>query len=161
MAYNGQHNANSKSNLRSLDLTIVRPLLGESLDEVSAVLGEKVGRSDLQTFLAQPHLDAAQALDTLRSMLSLPVINAQVNQEDRYSRKPLAYATLAFPEAVELLLRAGASLKSGAYLMHQDAPDQWKAVSALIRAGYPTNEGGLSGAGRTPLHYIAANPQRS
>ena len=145
-----------------MDLNIVRPLLDISLDEVSATLGEKFGRTDLHTFLIQSHPDLDHARDNLRAMLSLPVIKAQINQRDGVGWTPLTSAMRALPEAVELLLRAGASPRSGACLLHHDgpaSPDQWKTVSALIRAGYPTDERSLGNFGRSPLHYVAAHPQ--
>lgn len=137
----------------------MRPLLGESIDEVSATLDEKLERSDLQAFLLQPHPDITQALGTLRDMLLLPTIKAQINRRDGYGWTPVAYATNVFPEAVETLLQAGASTRAGPYLLHQNGLDQWKAISALIRAGYPTDERHRDTFGRFSLHYVASTLQ--
>ena len=100
MAYHSQQYSQLKYNSLLLDLTIGRPLLGDSLEEVSATLGEKLRRTDLHTFLIKPHPDIIQALNTLRDMLSLPTIKAQINRCDGFRRAPLDYATLAFQEAV-------------------------------------------------------------
>ena len=75
-------------------------MLHHSLDEASQKLVEKLHQSDLIMFLVQPHRDTAQALDNLRSMLSLPGMSAQVNRSDRTGGKPLDYAVGAFPKAV-------------------------------------------------------------
>ena len=139
----------------------MRPLLGDSLDEVSANLGAKLGQTDLQKFLIKPHLDTDQALNTLRDMLSFQTYRAQINQRDRYGWAPLTYATITFPEAAELLLRAGADPGLGTCLLHQDGPGHWKAVSALIRAGHPTNVRSSDNFGRSPLHSVAAKRQPS
>ena len=161
MAYDSQRHPHLKSNSLSLDLTIARPLLGDSLEEVSATLGEKLRRTDLHTLLINAHPDIIHALDTLRDMLSLPTIKAQINQRDGYGGTPLDYATHTFPEAVELLLQAGASPRSGTHLLHQNGPEQWKSVSPLIRVGYPTDERDPNSFGRSPLHAVAASRQLS
>ena len=161
MAYSSQQILRLKPNSRSLDLSIGRPLLGDSLEEVSATLGKKLGRTDLQTFLLQPHPDTVQALGTLRNVLSLPTTKAQMNQRDGHRLTPLDYATRAFPEAAELLLQAGASPRSSTYLLHQNGPDKWKVVSPLIRAGYPTDERSSQNFGCSPLHSVAASRQPS
>ena len=88
MAYISQQKSHLQSNSLSLNRTIGRPLLGDSLEEVSATLGEKLGRTDLQIFLIKPHPDTVQALGTLRDMLSLPTIKAQINQHDGYGQTP-------------------------------------------------------------------------
>ena len=161
MAYTSQQNSHLQSNSLSLNRTVGRPLLGDSLEEVSATLGEKLGRTDLQLFLLRPHPDIIHAFDTLCEMLSLPTTKAQINQPDGYSWTPLDYATRAFPEAAELLLQAGASPRSVTILLHQDGPSQWTAVSPLIRAGYPTDRRDLGDFGRVPLHSPAVDRQPS
>ena len=137
----------------------MRPLFGDSLYEISGSLDGKLRQSELQAFLFQPHSDSSQALDALRGMLSLPTIKAQVNYRDRHGWTALAYATRAFQEAVELLLQAGASLEAGAYLLHQFGRDKWSTVSALIRAGYPTDRRSSHRFGRSPLHSVPTHPR--
>ena len=82
MAYISQQKSHLKPNSLSLDFSIGRPLLGDSLEEVTAALGEKLGRTDLQEFLIKPHSDIIHALDALCEMLSLPTTKAQINQRD-------------------------------------------------------------------------------
>lgn len=135
----------------------MKPLLRDSLDEASRTLDEKLGRSDVHAALFHPHRDVASALVSLRSVLALPRISAQVNQLDSLSWPPLTYATRAFPEAVELLLQAGASPRRRHWLLHLRGQGQWKAVSALVRAGCPTDEKDKKDGGRTPLHDVVAD----
>lgn len=161
VAYNVQRFPQYQFGVRSLDLNVVKPLLRDSLNEASRTLSEKLKQSDLIMFLLQPHPDATQALDILRSMLTLPGISTQINRSDRVGWTPICYATRAFPEAVEVLLQAGASPKRGILLLHQSAPDQWKAVSVLIRAGYPMDKRDRVNFGRSPLHYIVVAKQPS
>ena len=139
----------------------MRPLLGDSLDEISLMVKEKFAQSELQAFLVRPHSDVVEALGELRTMLLCRSIKAQMSDRDRRGWTPLDYAAYGFPEAVEVLLQAGSSLKSGAYLLHQRGVDQWKAVSVLIRAGHPTNARDVGNCGRPPLQFIAANVRPS
>ena len=92
-------------------------------------------------------------------MLTLPGVTTQINRQDGFGWTPLAYAIRAFPEAVEAILRAGASLRAVSSALHQQGPRQWKAISALIRAGYPTDERDTENFGRTPLHDVPADRQ--
>lgn len=138
---------------QSLDLNIVRPLLHGSLDEASQTLDEKLKRSDLHSLLIQPRHDINQALDTLRGVLALPRIGAQINITDINRYTPLDYAVDALPEAVELLLQAGACPNATRQpLLHKMWHGQWKAVSSLIRAGYPMNKRDTDFFGVLPLH---------
>ena len=101
------YNPHLQANVRSIDLNIVKPMLHDSLDEASQRLVERLHQSDLITFLQQSQRDTAQALDNLRSMLSLPGMSVQVNRSDRLGWKPLTYAVRAGPS--KRLLRMGAS----------------------------------------------------
>lgn len=161
IAYGTRTAPQFQAGARSLDLNIVKPLLHDSLDEASRTLSEKFKQSDLIIFLLQPHPDATQALDSLHTMLTLPSISAQINRSDLTGERPIYYAARAFPEAVEVLLQAGASPKRGTLMLFQYAPGQWKAVSALIRAGYPMDERDYDAYWRSPLHSVAANLQPS
>ena len=112
IAHSQPYYPNVQANVQSIDLNIAKPMLHDSLHEASQTLVEKLQQSDLIMYLLQPHHDAAQALNNLRSMLSLPGMSAQVNRSDRFGWKPLDYAVRAFPEAMEVLLQAGASANS-------------------------------------------------
>lgn len=159
--HNAQRYPRFRPGVQSLDLTVVKPVLHDSMDEASKTLNEKLRRSDLIAFLLRPHSDIEEALRNLRSMLTLPTISSQIRRSDAAGWQPIDYAAHAFPEAVEVLLQAGASTKCGSYLLHQNAPDQWKALSALIRAGYSVYERHANNFGRPPLHYVAGSMQPS
>ena len=157
IAYNAHRYPAYRLSARSLYLNLARPLFEDSLDEISRSAKEKLRQSDLHKFVLQDHADVGRALSSLRDLLTLPDIQSSINATDSYGSTPLDYATSAFPEAVEVLLEAGASLKTGTFLLHQCEPDQWKPISALIRAGYPVDEVDEENSSRSPLHDAPTN----
>ena len=72
---------------------------------------------------------------------------------------PISHAVCAFPEAVEVLLQAGACLAGDVAdrILHQDGPDHWKAVSALIRGGCRLDQWDFDRRGQSPLHTLVSN----
>lgn len=135
------------------------PYLHEDPDETWASLQRKMRWTDLHLLFVD-YRSPLISLDALERTLKLPGIAAQLNVMDTWGCPPLYYAIRARPEAVEILLRAGANpWLVGKPLVHAADVGADEAISPLVRAGCDVNE--RDQYGRSALHTAALPPDKA